>query len=301
MNRTLRALALAWWLVFAWSATAVMAADGSPDAPKLFMWEVKSKTTTVYLYGALGMGNNELYPLAPEVLKAYGECDTVAVETDTTDEVAFNKATEGAFYTGEDGIEKHIAADLLAQVKAYSDENSLSWEMGRTMKPYALAFTIMNREIQRAGYDARMDMPYYFIYRARRDNKPVEELEGAASEIAELEALPAAQQEAILRGTMAGIAKNRWGTLLEGEAAAWRRGDLVAYEDLDRASYDDMPDGAAIRERLVHARQPHLLEKLTAYLSDTKKRFVVLGAPHLVGGPGLVTALRSKGFEIVRH
>lgn len=301
MNRTMRALAAVLLCWIAVSGPAAIAADGQSESSKLFMWEVKSKTTTVYLYGALGMGNNELYPLAPEVMKAYGECDTVAVETDTTDEVAFNKATEGAFYAGEDGLEKHIAADLLTQVKAYSDENSLSWEQGRTMKPYALAFTIMNREIQKAGYDSRMDMPYYFIYRARRDNKPVEEIEGAASEIAELESIPAAQQEAILRGTMIGIAKNRWGSLLEAEAAAWRRGDLVAYEDLDRASYDDMPDGAAIRERLVHARQPHLLEKLTAYLSDTKKRFVVLGAPHLVGGPGLVTALRSKGFEIVRY
>jgi len=300
MFRAMRATALVVLGSLMCSAMA-RAADAAAEAPKLFFWEVKSKSTTMYLLGALGMGSNELYPLAPSIMKAYGDSDVVAVESDTTDEVAFAKATEGAYYTDPDGIEKHISADLAAQVKAYHEDNNLPWDQGRSMKPYVLAFTMMNREIQKAGYDSRMDMPYYFIYRARKDNKPIEEVEGASMEIAELESLSAEMQEGILRGTMVGVAKNTWGTLLESEADAWRRGDLVRYEELDRASYADMPNGPAIREKLVNTRQAQLLQKLSGYLNDTRKHFVVLGAPHLVGGPGLIAALRSKGYDINRY
>ena len=283
MNRVLARI----MLVCAAMLCALPLARAEGEA-KQFLWEVKSKDNTIYLFGALGMGSREMYPMNPAVESAYADSEVVVVESDTSDDEAFNEASLASYYKGTDSIESHIAPELYKELRAYHEENGLDWDQARNMKPYMLAFALVNREIEKIGYESRMDSPFYFIYRAKRDRKPV------------LESLSPALQEGMLRGAMTGVSKGTWKKLLESEVDAWRAGELVRYEEIDRASYDDIPDGSALRRKMVEDREPQILDKLVGMLSapTPKKHFVVVAASFLVGGNGLITALRSKGFEI---
>jgi uncharacterized protein YbaP (TraB family) len=283
------------WLGIA-SCASALAGD-----EKGFFWEVKSKTNTLYILGALGMGRREFYPMNATIEGAFSRCSILAVQWDTSDEAKLVQETRGAYYEEPDSLEKHIPEKLYDEVFDYHAKNNMPLETAKTMKPHLLALTLMNQEARNQGFEPEMDAPDYFVYRAKRARKPVVEVEGVKAEFAALDGLPEAMQIDMLRGALAMLNSTKWGEILSGEAAAWSKGDEGEYAELDKSSYADLPGAQELQERLVYARHPAMLEKLETYLKASDTYFVVLAAPHLIGERGLIAALRAKGYQIERR
>ena len=80
---------------------AVFAQDSFSQSQKSFLWQVQSKTNTVYVLGSIHYLKKEMYPLDEEIEKAFEQADVLAVEADVTnvEKVDVQKLFGGAFYT----------------------------------------------------------------------------------------------------------------------------------------------------------------------------------------------------------
>src|SRR6476619_7597474 len=72
--------ALLFWL----PAFAAQAQNGSTP----LIWEARSATNTVYLFGTIHVGARKMYPLSPAVEKAFAAARVLALEADPTDQAA---------------------------------------------------------------------------------------------------------------------------------------------------------------------------------------------------------------------
>lgn len=282
------------------SALPISAAEA--EAPrKTFLWEVKSPDNhTLYVFGAPGMGNGDLYPVSFWAEAAYGRAEALAVETDLSDTERFQRDALPMFYGKDDSLPRHISKQLYEEVADYQALQGEAMTESDHLKPYALAFGLQNKQARGAGLDPGYDAPFYFTAKAQADNKPIVEIEGVSKELQVLEALPLPLQEELLKSAVEHAAIGNWGEQLQIEVATWKSGDVDYYTELDLKSYEGMPHGAEIRHLLVESRNPAIADKLAGYLASGKVYFAVLSAQHLIGPNNLLDELAKRGFRVTR-
>ena len=123
--------------------------------------------------------------------------------------------------------------------------------------------------------------------------KQVVELEGAAGQLSLFDAMPEAQQRAMLNAVLRDAGQGDDSTLAE----AWRKGDFAAIEAETRRG---MLADPGLREVLFTSRNRAWAEKLTARLARGERVFVAVGAAHMAGPDGLAAMLAARGFKVVR-
>jgi uncharacterized protein YbaP (TraB family) len=64
--------------------------------------------------------------------------------------------------------------------------------------------------------------------------------------------------------------------------------------------YNEKVKGAAeFEEKFVWSRHPAMVEKIAGWLDGPRdRRFIAVGALHLVGPRGLVEELRKRGYDV---
>jgi uncharacterized protein len=267
---------------------------------KSFLWEIKAENNanTVYVFGAPGLGNPDLYPAPFWVEAAYTRAQVLAVEADLSDEKRFAEDSKGMFYAKGDSLEKHISKELYDEVYDFHAAQGLAMESSNQLKPFALALGLLNKEAKTVGLDPGYDASFYFIAKAQADNKPIVEVEGVKQELASLEALAMPLQEEMLKSSIENAAKGTWAVELQNEIAAYKSGDLDYYTELELKSYSKMAHGSEIRHTLVETRHPILAEKVGQYLKSDKVTFVVLSLGHMIGPNNLLDALKKRGYKV---
>jgi hypothetical protein len=268
--------------------------------PKSFLWEVKSPKNTIYIFGAPGLGNPDLYPAPFWAEAAYTRAQVLAVEADLSDEKRFAEDSAGMFYSKTDSLENHISKELYDEVYDFHAAQGLPIESSNRLKPFALALGLLNKEAKTVGLDPGYDASFYFIAKAQADNKPIVEVEGVKQELATLESLPQMLQEEMLKSAVENAAQGKWAVELQNEVAAYKSGDLAYYTELDLKSYEKMSHGKDVRSALVESRHPVLAQKMGKYLESGKVTFVVLSLGHMVGPNNLVDELKKQGFQVER-
>ncbi len=275
------------------------AADTQAPA-KSFLWEVKSSNNTIYIVGAPGLGNPDLYPAPFWAEAAYTRAQVLAVEADLSDEKRLTEDSAGMFYTKADSLENHLSKELYDEVYDFHAAQGLPIESSNRLKPFALALGLLNKEAKTVGLDPGYDASFYFIAKAQADHKPIVEVEGVKQEIATLESLPKALQEEMLKSAIENAGQGKWAVELQNEVAAYKSGDLDYYTELDLKSYEKMPHGKDLRSALVESRHPALAKKMGKYLDTGKVTFVVLSLGHMVGPNNLVDELKKQGLKVER-
>ena len=277
-----------------------LASAQSRSTPLLF--EVKSASATVYLFGTIHVGARRLYPLALPVDEAFSRSDVLALEADPTDQAALMAAMSTGLYTPPDALEKHVSPALYAQLEAALPGVGLPIEYARGMKPYLLAMTLAMLEVQRQGYDARLGLDVHLAGLAKERGKPIVELESMAEQIELFADLPNEAQEGMLQLALNGIGDGSLARDLETLVAAWSAGDAAAIEDSAKREMEDLPAPLAdlLYERIYYARNRKMAQKIEAFLAGTQTCFVAVGAGHLTGATGLPLLLQQKGYAVRR-
>lgn len=284
------------------SALPARAQSAAGEPPrKTFLWEVKSPDQhTLYIFGAPGMGNGDLYPVSYWAEAAYTRADAVAVEVDLSDTERYQRDAAPMFYGKDDSLANHISKTLYEEVADYHALQGVPMTEADHLKPYALAFGLLNKEAKSVGLDPAYDAPFYFTAKAQADNKPIVEIEGVSAELKRMEALPLPLQEELLKSAVERAAVGHWGEELQAEIGTWKSGDVDYYNELDQRSYQDMPHGSEIRRLLVESPHPAMADKLSGYLASGKVYFAVIAAQHLIGPNSLVDELVKRGYRVTR-
>lgn len=269
-------------------------------AGKLFLWEVTSKPTSVYLLGSIHLASPEIYPLDPTIQQAYARCSTLVVEADV-DEV--NDAAlqalilEVGMYGEGRTLSESIAASTLESVKSHLSRRGLTMGMLDGMRPWMVAMTLSVMEMQAAGLDPAAGVDKHFLDRARADGKAIEQLESASWQIELFGSIPEPLQERFLVYTMEEL--DRVPEILETLMTAWGEGDDETLAALLLDSMGRERELEPLHRMLYADRNKSMTKKIRGYLERAEPTFVVVGAAHLVGDGGILDLLgRQRGLSI---
>jgi uncharacterized protein YbaP (TraB family) len=266
------------------------------------IWEVRSHTNTVYLFGTIHVGARKMYPLSPAVEQAYAASRVLALEADPTDQSAALAAVQRSTYTAPDNLANHVSPVLMEDLKKTLPAIGLPIEYARAMRPHLLAMTIAIVEIGRQGYDPSLGLDMHFARRAKQEGKRIVELESIAGQMALLDSFSPELQEAMLRSTVDGIRDGSLSADTHELVSAWSAGDPAQLMGQVDKEVDGLPQKAAaeMRERLYDARNHEMADKVVTMLAGTDATFVAVGTGHLLGDTGMVELLRRKGYAIRR-
>jgi uncharacterized protein len=275
------------------------AAKATPaTAGKSFLWEVKSKTNTVYLFGTIHLGKKEFYPLPTAVEDAFTRAKIVVVEADIT------KAEDGAeidrliSYTPPDNLEKQIPAPLYARLSTQLARLKFPPDGVKTMKPFLVGGFLAVAEFTRLGFDMKFGVDAYLLGKAQTEKKPILELESQLGQIKLLASLNAGQQEAFLDNSLQTIESDDSGAQINGLVKAWQTGDTTGLQEIAKTMGKRGKRSDELDEILIYSRHNEMIKKVETYLASNDAHFIAVGSLHLVGSRGLVDLLRAKGYQI---
>ena len=123
--------------------------------------------------------------------------------------------------------------------------------------------------------------------------KQVVELEGAGVQLGLFDAMPEAEQRAMLNAVLRDAGRTEQGDLAE----AWRKGDFAKIEaETKRGMLAD----PALRQTLFTGRNKSWADQLTGRMNRGERVFVAVGAAHMAGSDGLAAMLAARGFKVAR-
>ncbi len=279
-------------------ALAAHAQNGSTP----LIWEVRSPSNTVYLFGTVHVGARKLYPLSPAVERAYSASRVLALEADPTDQSAMLAATRASTYTPPDNLTRHISPELLGELKKALPAVGLPVEYAEVMRPELLAMTLAMMEVGRQGYDPNLGLDIHLARRAKQDGKRIVELESIAGQLALLGNFSPELQEGMLRSAVDGVSNGSLSADIRDLVSAWRTGDEKRLWELVNKEVDELPAAQAqeLREQLYDARNREMTAKIVAMLTGNEPTLVAVGVGHLLGINGIVELLRKKGYSVRR-
>lgn len=283
------------------TATAVTVAGGAeektePPARHL-LWEARSDSGVVYLFGSIHMAKPEFYPLPEVVEGSFEKSEILALEADpeTADRALQQKMFSAAMYPAGDAIRRHLSKENYELAVREMARIGLPEETFTRMKPWFLGLTIAIVEFQRLGYAPEYGIDRYFAEKAR-GKKRIVELESFQYQLDLLSGFSEREQELFLLYSILDLrtAERDINLLMD----SWRTGDAKAVERLLSRTVEESPDLLPVYEKLYYRRNSAMTAKIEEYLKSKKKYFVVVGAAHLVGRQGIVELLKEKGYRV---
>jgi len=195
--------------------------------------------------------------------------------------------------TVRDVVSKSTGSELAAflESRGYTGLGVERW------KPWFLAFTLVQLELRRAGYQLELGVDRLFIQRAQA-GKPIVGLETLDSQLAMFDGLSAAQQELMLRDVL--LRRERFAEETEELIETWLSGDEARLEKLVFSPLEELPELADFYDVVFFRRNRRMTGTLEELSGDGKTRFVVLGAGHLLGDRGIPHRLADRGWQLQR-
>ena len=269
-----------------------------PSNTRSFIWEVKSPTSVVYLFGTIHVGKRAFYPLPEPVETAFDASTRLVVEADVSKDAAAGDVTSLVGYASPDTLDRHIPIALFERLKAQLSRLRIPTAAVQPMKPFVAGGFLSVVEFSRLGYDMNLGVDSYLVSRARQAGKPIEELESARAQLELMSNMPGELQEAFLDNTISTLELERAVDQVTGMVNAWQSGDTRLMEAVTLEVNKGMRLGPQLDDILLYGRHDAMVKKIEGYLAGKEPVFVAVGSLHLVGPRGIIQALKSKGYEV---
>lgn len=285
-------------------ATAVPASGVPPGARATpLLWRVSGpleEDGSFFLLGSIHVGHPDGADFGAQAAEAFATCDELVVEVDlsalTADEIAEQTARHALLPDGQT-LRGMLSDETYALLEAELSARGTPMAAVDHLKPWALSTFLAMLEFEAAGLRGDYGVDRQFIERAA-GRRPIRGLETLQSQLELFDGLSPRIQELMLADALLRMED------VAPESAelvdAWERGDEAVLMRLLFGSLEDHPELADFYEAVFFARNEAMAAQLAALLGDGKRRFVVLGAGHMVGPRGIPALLGSRGFRVQR-
>ncbi len=287
-------------LILAALLSAAVLPVRAADTPvqKSLLWQVTSKTNTVYLFGTMHVGKANFYPLPDPVEKAFKESAKLVVEADVTNQSNMDSTLPLMMYTPPATIESQIPPEMIARLKTQLTKYRIPYDAVKTMKPFMVGGLLSVGEFTRLGYEQRWGVDGYFLEKALLSGKPIVELESVTEQMKMLSDLIPAEQRAFLGNAISALESGKATDQVTGMVNAWSIGDAKLLEEVVKTANEGMAMTEALDAKMLYGRNQKMFAQIDAMVNGDQKHFIAVGAMHLVGKRGLVEMLRAKGYEV---
>ena len=281
-------------------ARATSPADATDAAPRRgLLYEVKSDTGTVYLFGTIHVGKPEFYPLNASTNQAFAASSVLYLEVNLSEAGLAQSASELATDPAGTSLDRVLAPSAMTKVDAVLERYGIPREAAVRMKPWMLGQTLLLMEAARRGYDPALATEIHLLGLATAQHKEVRGLETLAQQFAIFEKMPELAQQKFLEDIVDEISGQRLARNLDALVDAWARGDGAALEaELARERAEATPYERDVLPRLIDDRNLTMADAVAALARERRTVFVAVGALHLVGPEGIVARLRSRGLAV---
>ena len=267
---------------------------------KVFLWEVKSKTNVIYLFGTIHVGKPTFYPLPPQVEEALRQSQRLVVEADISNTEGLGGIDTIINYKAPDSLDKHIPMPLYERLKSQLTRLNIPLEAVKPMKPYLIGGFLTVAEFSKLGYDMNFGVDAYLIAHAKQDGKPILERESQAGQLKMLDGMSPILQEAFLENAIRTLESGNAPDQVTGMVNAWQSGDVNLMQEVVKSVNRYMRMTDQLDEVLLHSRHDAMLKKIEDFLAGRVPHFVAVGSLHLIGQRGLVELLKAHGFEVTQ-
>lgn len=282
-------------LIAAVVASAAVSAQAPVSTGKGFIWRIERDGRIGWLVGSLHVLTPDYYPLPEAMQKAFLRSVTLLEETDLS-ELASPEVIElmrtKAIYTDGETLKSQLSPETYQMTAERVGRFGLSMEAFERMKPWMMTLTLVAAEMKRAGFDPALGVDRHFYEKSAKLGKKFETLESLASQLELFAGFTPKLQEALLRDTLKSLDAEIG--QMQTIAQVWRAGDAAT---LERIVLAPMMKEPALYDSLIVNRNRNWVPKIESCL-DAGYCFVVVGAAHLLGPDGLLTALKQRGYAI---
>jgi uncharacterized protein YbaP (TraB family) len=288
-----------WRLLGLALSCAALSAAVRADGPLHALWELHGKHNTVYILGSIHVLRPSDYPLAPAVLNAYGNANSLFMEVNLaeldpqrmqTELLASARLPEGKTLPAIMGDARYERAQALAQ------EVGIDIGIFDAFAPWFAAEAISQLQLQQLGFQPKSGVEMFFLDRARADGKSVAGLETVHDQIALFGALSMDEQADYL------ISSLEEAHDLPKEVAAmvhaWADGDTQWFADQLKSEIGRDP---VLYDSVLVARNRKWVPKIEALLNDDKNYLVIVGTAHLVGQGSVIALLKKDGIAAAQR
>lgn len=271
----------------------------TPTDHKLVAYKVENeKGQHLYVIGTIHAGDVKYYPFREEIESAFEESDYLAVEYDVT-------STKNAVMDMKANAIKdvNVSEDALTHLKKVSD--TYPETVGGIMMSYDNllnydAFTINsimgNAVISKLDHSPTYGIEYYFLDKAKQDNKEIIEMEGLTFQIDLIQDLNKTYADLILKNL---LSYDDNVSNYEELSQCVLDGDI---ESLINIMYpkNDNSRTQGYYDALLFDRNDTMTELAKKYLASGDTYFIAVGAGHVIGERGIIQQLEQQGYKVTR-
>ncbi len=287
-------------------------AETESDTQKKYsplLYKLSDEDSTVYMFGSIHVGTEDMYPLPQYVEDAYTTSDVLAVECDITAfEADVEKQTQllsSLIYTDGTTIVDHIDTQIYEDAKKILTEENYYYEILDYYYPFLWTNFIDGFLYPKLGYNPDLGIDVNFIKRAKDSNKTIDEVESVEFQYNMMAGFSPELQEIMLADTVEAYNSdetkaemdklvNDWYTGNEDEIFKDNTEDLQELKDEEKKLYDEYYN------EMITKRNISMADYAEQSLDGDKDVFICVGCAHVVGDGGMVDLLRERGYTVTK-
>jgi len=263
------------------------------------LWELHGKHNTVYLLGSIHVLRPGDYPLAPAVLDAYRNANSLLMEINLDgldmDQMQSQMLASAMLSDGK-SLPEIMGQARYARAQNLAREVGFDLSMFDQFAPWFAAEAISQLQLAQLGFDAQSGVEMYFLERAHTDGKTVAGLETLHDQIALFEGLSMDEQANYLVSSLEqahDLPKE-----VDDMVHAWQRGDTGWFESELKTEVGRDP---ALYQSLLVDRNRKWIARIEALLDENKNYLVIVGTGHLVGRGSVIDLLKKDGIAAAQR
>jgi uncharacterized protein len=269
----------------------------SHAAPALY--KVEKNGISSYLFGTVHVGDASMKGLPEKVTKAIDQSEQVIVEVDISKLTPLQMQQRSMpFMLLKDGktLQTELSKQNYNQLKDYFAKKSIDIAMFNGLKPWAVMVTMMQIEVQNAGFSDQTGIDKQVLAYAKKQNITIGELETLEQQLQMFDGMALLGNE-MIEDTFTQLADTN--SYFIKLVEAWKNGDMDALTEYYNMSFDGSDYGQISEQVMLVNRNNKWVEQLAPRLTN-EKLFIAVGALHLPEQHGLLKQLTDEGFTITR-
>ena len=279
-----------------------------PSSPILYK-VTDTEGRFIYLLGSIHVATEDMYPLPDYVLDAYDSCDALAVECDIiAAEKDMGLAMEMAksmVLTDGTRISDHISAETYEKAVEILEENNTYYSALDMYKPVMWYSLISSLAMEQAGVDVSLGIDRYFLKDAKKQDKPILEVESVQEQYDILGGMSMELQALMLEETVAYYGNPMYSMSVKAMCNAWATGDEDGLLNMMNTDVDALPPEQAallkeFNDTLEGQRNVNMTDFAVESLELGGSVFIVVGAAHVLGEDGMAAVLAEAGYTVER-
>ncbi|RQO55931.1 TraB/GumN family protein [Paucibacter sp. KBW04] len=306
--RLLRAALLLLLAKTGWAAPACPPQPQAPTAAQIqslaasapdrgFLYRLRRDGHDSYLYGTLHLGRMEWIFPGPQLRKAMGQAERLALELDLSDPATLQALTQPPAHAKPMPLTPDLRHRLAAQSKAACLPDQGLGQLHPLLQLSHFAGLVARWD----GMDPAFGQELMLSAWAGQRGLPISALESVETQLQVLIPSDPEEAQAHLRKGLEQLEKKQLRPMLRRLAQAWAKSDLdtlAGYETWCQC-VADAKDLAELRE-LNDGRNPGLARRIAELHGQGQVLLAAVGSLHLTGEQALPRLLVDLGFEVHR-